>query len=259
MLSEPGNPFAPTPPPTAPTASYVHPPQPPLSIAHLLVWTAGTAVILAVGRVYFTFTELPESFRTYFNVQQLVYSPLAGAAVSSLILLVYRRLTSGPPFPAQPGHWLLLVHGLQTAVGWIAHLVLVTLRRSYLDMPGVLVLVAVCGVGAVASGVACWRLRDRGAWRLYLLVSALLDLLVAGGWLFAFYAPYIGTGYMPFAPALQILGGLLLGLALLGLVVVELVRGVRRDWLHWVGVALSLIYPVLSLVFTVLSRFLIRS
>jgi hypothetical protein len=261
-MTDAGNPFAPAPAQIpAPVEPYVHSPQPPLSIAHLLVWTAGSAVILGVAQTYARWADFPEWFRIPYQVQEVLYSPLAGAAICSLYLAAYRLLTHGPAFPVQPGHWLLLVYGLRTAFSWCGAGAVLVLDHFMIRVlgpyQGMLSVVAFCGAGAVGYGIACWRLRDRPSWRIYLLVLALLDLLVAGAWLIMLVGPLFGRdsfqqGLVSLAQAVQVVGGVLLGLVLFVLAVIELARGIRRDWLHWLGVVLSLLVSLFNVAMQVI-------
>ena len=85
-MTDAGNPFAPAPAQVpAPVEPYVHPAQPPLSIAHLLVWTAGTAVILGAGQWWLKLSEIPalgekfaaETFAQFnfgFNLDDMVFT-----------------------------------------------------------------------------------------------------------------------------------------------------------------------------------------
>lgn len=246
MHPDSGTPSAPLPTPPSPMPPSAHPPQPPLSIAHLLVWTAATAVVLRLGRHDGSTVQFPQWYQSLLIAQELVSSPIGGVAVSSLLLSVYRRLTCGPLFPSQPGHWLLVTCGIKT-IGACLPIVIFLHFRVDVRSPliGYLLLTAGYIGGAAAAVVGSWRLRDRRVWRLLLLAAGLLDLLTAA---VCWWIAFLANGLPPklLVEALQSTGGLLLALLLSIMVGAELVRGVRRDWWHWVGVAISLIQPVLT-------------
>ncbi|MCL4203316.1 MAG: hypothetical protein KJ000_12515 [Pirellulaceae bacterium] len=91
-------------------------PQPPrLQIIHLLLWTAGTAVVLGAWRGQL---NVPVDFgliRVLVIIQFFTLAPLLGAGVASLGVWAYRA-SRGIPFPFQPGHWVLVTLGLETVL-----------------------------------------------------------------------------------------------------------------------------------------------
>ena len=120
-----------------------------LSIAHLLLWTATTALVLAgLQRMWHSdlprmSPEPPESDvvvelggvrildkgRSAFRQMQLLerslsflalaFSPAYGAALAAAGLAAWRMATRRGGFPAQPGHWLLLaVASITLAMAW---------------------------------------------------------------------------------------------------------------------------------------------
>src|SRR5262245_9542230 len=91
-----------------------------LSIAHLLLWTTMTALVLMFVRAVYAPgvmpPELDDALRINIERQSqlqmsvlLVFSPAYGAALSSLCLTAWRLATRRFGFPTQPGHWLLLM------------------------------------------------------------------------------------------------------------------------------------------------------
>lgn len=98
-------------------------PQPRLGIIHIMLWTAGSAMILAMYRAMVDFDDMPEQARAQWYVMQIGYSIAYGAALAGAILFAYRRLTKGTPFPVLPGHWLLLTWGLVFIASSVGHMV----------------------------------------------------------------------------------------------------------------------------------------
>jgi hypothetical protein len=97
-------------------------PRPKLSIAHLMLWTLGTAIALALSRAQIAAFELTASdlggrfalsrLGTYFRTAVIVIAPFTGIAVA-LVIAVAWRICRRQSLPlSQPGHWILLVGGI---------------------------------------------------------------------------------------------------------------------------------------------------
>src|SRR5688572_28112648 len=105
-----------------------------LSIAHLFLWTATTAVVLthqqslkppAPDRIGFSsFLSQPGMDVEVEMAKQrqrihgrwtsrwlvdLAFSPVYGAALAGVVLAFWRLITLRFGFPTQPGHWLLIL------------------------------------------------------------------------------------------------------------------------------------------------------
>ena len=105
-----------------------------LSIAHLLLWTATTA--LAVGTIMPdpidapAPSDMPAEFRAYQDRQQQQWrvataltGPVLGAGLAALAIAAWRRHRYQPGFPTQPGHWILMIVGMCTVVAMELHLI----------------------------------------------------------------------------------------------------------------------------------------
>ena len=94
----------------------VPPTRPPgirLSIAHLMLWTLGSAIILACFRAMSSRQEeLPDAVVRLQPIYHLAYSVTLGAQLGSVLLFAVRRMRGQSGFPGQPGHWLLLIEGV---------------------------------------------------------------------------------------------------------------------------------------------------
>jgi len=62
--------------------------QPRLSIAHILVWTVGSAVVLALFRGFGNLAQVPVNQRAFLLTWILISSAVSGAAVSSVGLFM---------------------------------------------------------------------------------------------------------------------------------------------------------------------------
>ena len=238
------SPFA----PGSPFAEYYRPPR--LGIIHLLAWTAATAVLLKFSMgmqmigargVASTSPELDIAFQAF----RFLYSAAHAAGIVGsgvLLLAMIRRL----PGRFQPGHWLVLIETL-TALLWLLSWGLCVVLPETTGVtrgalfPWILVvdgLVAIlCSGGYFYAAVA---FRGDKRWKICLGVLAGVGL-VGGLW-------YVGINVLG-SPRWSFdfpLGSLIVGLSLLVAVVVDLCRGPRRDWLHWLGVAIVATEVVLA-------------
>ena len=107
--------------PAAPAAPAT--PRLRLSIAHLLLWMAATAVVVTLfpkgwlsgpddrnsPEVY---GRLLQQRRTLERLSVVAVAPCYGAAVASLLVAGVRLLWRRPGFPSLPGHWPLINLGL---------------------------------------------------------------------------------------------------------------------------------------------------
>ena len=208
-----------------------------LSITHLLIWTALSAVLLAIDRAT---SQLPHLETSAFGQMiAFIYAPLFGAGVFALLLAAWRATNGGPRFPSQPGHWLLVISGIQS----LLHLSI-----------GLIVAVAQLGVswellqlGRLCEELACGTLlvlaiRDsRRSWRVAFvcgLISYVFSL--AGTALMQFgvfdFSPEREEGYLHWLTLLVCLCA----------VFDDCLTRAPRDYLHWMGLAVRFSY--LSLV-----------
>ncbi len=85
--------------------------QPRLGIIHLMLWTAGTAIVLTIDRI--AQDLVPEESSPLDSIRpwmSAAWAVVIGPAIATWAVLIRRRLR-GIRFPTQPGEWLLLVSG----------------------------------------------------------------------------------------------------------------------------------------------------
>src|SRR5947199_309757 len=89
------------------------PPRNRLTIAHLMLWTIGTAIALGFYRALAINREgQSERIIAVSQILALIYSVPAGARIGGFLLFALKRLQGQRGFPSQPGQWLLVVEGL---------------------------------------------------------------------------------------------------------------------------------------------------
>ena len=217
-----------------PAAIATDPPLERLSIAHLMVWTLGSAIILALHRWSWQF--LPGQAADQVSVREaiaLINSLGGGAAVGGLLLMIWRGLRGGPAFPRQAGHWVLVISGAASLFSWGVYAVFFAGGDDYSRSNYVLYRM-IAGTAAIALiGVGLARLNEPPRWRVALWLwllgyAAALALLGTGG-------PYwFQQGKQPLYIDSALLAAANLPLLIAGLL--DLFQPTRRDYLHWTGV-----------------------
>ena len=262
-LQSPGkSPFA----PGSPFAAHYLPPR--LGIIHLLAWTAATALLVIF---WMATTEMigddggdsiPRAIRV---AQQVVWSiqltALAAGLVGTGILLLakIRRLRGR----FQPGHWLLLISTLIWApsllVPWALFLLIGT--PDSVDTPSASSLVWISrtwnlvttSTSFAAYFFATFVCKAGNRWRICFAVLAAFGLMQT----FRYVGALFSVSLFWWTKPLQY-RSLIVGAVLLMAVLIDLRRGPRRDWLHWLGVAIIATGVLLSVAWWVWSTFAAR-
>jgi len=245
------------------------PPRNRLTIAHLMLWTLGTAIALALYRAYTPLGEASADNRTQAIWQSLAfgYCLPAGARIGGLLLFGVHYLRRNQAFPSQPGHWLLVIEGLSAVLSWAGRAVAIFAQNGqqggldgWAAAQIVNCLVTTIAYGAVAirdsrvesmpwNGVL-WLLTVEHAAALLTVTAILLQGLGAGTSSFrsppAFLAIY--SVQATCCPAL-----LVVLLPLAG--IFDPVRR-QRDFLHWTGIGCMVVSGLLNLAVPFLSQLL---
>src|SRR5438132_3400288 len=109
------------------TLSTQPPPRNRLSIAHLMLWTLGSAIALAFYRAMAIDKQANERLVAVSRIYALLYSLLAGPKVGGLLLFTWRKVRGIAGFPTQPGHWLLVLEGASAMLAWLGRTAVVML------------------------------------------------------------------------------------------------------------------------------------
>jgi len=217
-------------------APQIPPPAPAnrLSIAHLLLWTATTAVVLGFIRhaaPHFTPTSATTAQHALYLWLQysLLYavSPAFGAVLAGMVLAIWRLATRRFGFPAQPGHWLLL----------ILFVIPLVVGAVWLRLPehgGIVVVFVTLILLTALSSAAVVQTRRPTRWRLTFALAAwgLGGIVVSLALQFVFATP---AATMPAVlGGLSVVSGVMAGLAA---GILDLTAPERYDTFHWTGVA----------------------
>jgi len=221
----------------SPASSPVHAKQPlpgiRLSIFHVMLWTATTGVLFGILRPTFqhdfSIGGAESGVRDFkivlFKVALAVFTPLWGAALAGFLLAVWRLVRPGPSFPAQPGHWLLIIVGGRVLV-FIASLILARMRLVYSDSPALklihflnwVVPITLCALAAT------WICRHKFYAWLVPIVGVAIPLI-----------GYFDLSVVMSAVAFSIISAITFT-AFVGAIIADIVQGSRRDFFHWAGV-----------------------
>ena len=192
-------------------------PDPPLGVAHLLIWTAGCAVYFAVMRALLPVERIDD------EVGVLILDGFAkGAGLAGIGLLIGRRFR-GMTFPRYAGEWLLVAVGARFLLESAA--IALNLRAS----------------PALYAAINCC-----------VLIPPALLLKASHIWRAVFCAMVIAYAILPLTNMLAVLAGInipdtwhegyvirvreVIVVTMVAIVLVIEIRSKKRaPWTHWVG------------------------
>ena len=230
-------------------------PQPPrnrLSIAHLMLWTLGSAIILASFRAFANQPQQDQGrLGMILSVFYLAYCLPLGAQVGSVAIWAMQRWRGTRIFPTQPGHWLLLIEGVSGLLSWLGYaIVFGTTNLLSLETYGQGSLWLLAQIPpltiALVLYVGSWRRfrEEGGMWGVTGLMLVLQHVviltpavvLVLAEW---FLGPR-SSDFYPYGPFefQSRCCGPVSGIAVLIAGIADLsTRAAERDYLHWAGIA----------------------
>jgi len=250
---------------------YFCPPR--LGISHLLIWTAVVAVYLKLFVAVEAFhgetatqLQLPQAVSILLHMSMFVYSVTHAAAIVGVFILLRAKIR-GCPGRLQPGHWFVLAGGVASLAILSSHLLLLAFMAKD-DSSSVQSIVSwttsVFGVQMILQmGIylcATWASKGSKRWQVpfaLLATASLLHAFMIFGirkllmpllwWI------YVSLGSFNVVDAVFVVRRVFSVAAiviLLVAVVLDLINRERRDWLHWVGIAVifmtTLVQPAIS-------------
>ena len=231
--------------------------RPRLSIAHLMLWTLGTAIVLAFSRAQIAMLEPArtsidnfveaDALGTVQKVTAIAVSPFTGLAVALLIAVAWRLVRRGPLLLVQPGHWLLLIAGVtflkNVAVqlaGYGVMRALMVDERIELMLSFRSIVDAMGSAAIAALYLIAWeRTAQPPRWRVYFLAGSAVFWLVAIGTLLILATNFVEQGQSALMVTIAVLGVPLVIVFLVSFpwaVGRDIWNKQRRDMLHWAGV-----------------------
>ncbi len=240
--------------PTAAAPMLEARPLPRLGISHLLLWMLCTSLYSAVTRQsleglsaqWETQDEVTVAMRAGLilaYVRLVFWDCQIGAAWAGAAVLLFTRIRGAAPLLRQPGHWILLVVGMQAGIFMLLNF----LPLQILDNDFILSIrffrTSLLMAMAALYATAAWRSRSR-RWTVFfaaLVMQQIFDSLIP----FAFSAvawfqgnPGITVSFVRWT---QVGAGILVAIAavtLVAAIILDIRDRQNRDWLHWLGVAI---------------------
>ena len=243
---------------------YYHPPK--LSLEHRVAWFVLASACLVISYLQGSFRfETWDLGSTILKANLLLGIVFVSAGVLGTFIIARDKLrrVSGR---LQPGHWLLIIVSMTCLVSWLLVVitrllfgppeVIIASPGDTFDPPGIWYILRWHTVGfatAIAYLVMAFRIRERLIWSLLALVLAIMTI---GGvlWQLASAYAFCGSTWIERHHADILLGASQwIGIAALIIVTICLLKDHnqhrRRDWLHWLGVTLLVVWIWIS-VFT---------
>jgi hypothetical protein len=231
-----------------PTPEYLQPPR--LGIIHLLALMTVTAVLLSFNKS----VMLPQkqqipmiAWSASILIMILSAADIVGASI--LLNVRYHRI----PGHFQPGHWILIYSGI-AILGVIAWQSIVVLCVTHFGLSVMnytafkLLYIASVVVQVILFFWFASRIPEPGRWKLFFKFRAwlviyllIVYLLIIGNVLFIRGSYYSSMWPRLFFEELPTV-------ILAWVAILDLIRGARRDWLHWLGVCNALLLNMCSFI-----------
>jgi hypothetical protein len=213
-----------------------------LTIAFLLLWMLGTSAELADD--YWQLAAVQDAAPAklfYWNTHMLVFSPLHGAALAYAILVIGRLCLRRESGVTAPGHWFLAIHGSYGLIAWTYLLLILPVPIEFFQTVPRWIYLAkdtlIYGSLMLLAAYGMFVMRANLAWRFMLLLLAVVKgEALLREWVFTFIR---GSSWFSDEIIDGIFGKTLYSspaLAAIGGIVIDIRRGEKRDFLHWVGV-----------------------
>ncbi|MCA9259475.1 MAG: hypothetical protein KDA61_09760 [Planctomycetales bacterium] len=221
---------------------------PRLRITYLLLWTFCSAIYLALQRYWATHFGPGDQYEAAVLVSALVGGMVNGAALTGVIILARTRLGVHEPLCREPGHWLALVVAFTSFFKWVTAWLLglagaisgEAMQPIYCFVLFVTVVICLWASGRVED----WR------WKPFFAATATLTLMKLGAnavlWL-----DENSYGLFEMMHRLYSLSDLVLCLWVVVISATERREHIRRDWLHWAGVAVFAVSQYQSLMWMI--------
>jgi hypothetical protein len=209
--------------------------QPPLSISHLLVWTALSAAMMWLRTWEDRFAQARDIFGTSQVMWRAFVAIYSGACAGGLMVFASRRLR-GMQFPVAPGDWIWVWQGvsvlsampLETAYWYCV-------KTSMQSSSVAATLVATqYFISAISFAVPAFFCQETGAWKWFLWTTAALVSLGAVGTVLSVMSGSAVT--VKSWSAVSLVRHMVIAALLAWAVAADLRNHVRRMWSHWAGV-----------------------
>jgi hypothetical protein len=239
---------------------------PPIGIKHIFIWMTLTAAAVSVENwLYpglYSIAMGDEINHGLLAASQTLTSAIAAMQLTAMWVLVQHRDRSQGFFrqrlPSQPGHWSVWISVLSMVMSVYAivvyqldaffdfHSIDWTLGtwRVYIWTKNLFSFVVTVGIAAAVYAIAARN--NRGMWRWLFAALGLTSVLcwfaraAANQWI----APN-GTNVDMIYGTIYTVASVP-SFAMMLLAIAEFRNGIRRDWIHWIGIVAYVLVPLLS-------------
>lgn len=205
---------------------------------HLMLWTFCSGVVLSLMRVIQSLqNDLPEGSAAVQQASSVLHGVIAGAAFTGAIVLLHARRKSVKPMLRHPGHWLVTINSAFMAAYLMVAITLMPLSDGFTSRPWMFLPFSLLYMGA-AIAYAFASKSSPGRWKVFLGAAGLLA--GASGLLYGaifFKSPIFFDRFFAAFSTVSTWGPLLLTVWAAVIAVVDFAHGVKRDWMHWLGVS----------------------
>jgi len=211
--------------------------EPPLSISHILVWTALSGALMCwmnweaklEGQALPTSAPLQLGTRAFWAMS-------GGASLGGVLLLLRRRMRRSVSRPMAPGEWLWFTQGACMLLSVAAGSVFIPLFMN--PRSATYVLAAYYGMTYLSATLIfllpAVRCNHGGPWKFLFWTASVLEALSAV--LFAWMIIATPTGLSPRSWSVANLARqTILAAALIWALASDRRQGAKRPWTHWVG------------------------
>ena len=214
-----------------------------VTLAQFVLWTFATCIVLTHESWRLKSNpDLSATFQIYFNVNLLLGAPIQGACVAGLLLWAWKHVRGGQQLNTSPGHWLLIILGAKFVAGAADSYFVETLgKETYQSLPNWAWMMRLALFRAFEISLLCAAVlgfRGQFLWQTAFAVmmlgplanivhSSLVVNTRGDAWFLNEIAWGVSDRILSSLPALVTIAAL----------ISDRRRGVRHDFLHFVGAA----------------------
>jgi hypothetical protein len=216
------------------------------------LWTFATCVVLSHNTWSLgPLEDFEPAQRAYFQIHVLLWAPLHGAGLAALLLWAWRRVRAGEQIGAHPGHWFLIILGVDNAFGIADDWLLAGLSESEVQAvpdwawTAHRYLIRAFGIAFYCAAVA--QFRGFRWWQAAFALMALYPLsdIVHIEIIARFFRAWFVNQGPVWGTAIRMLHSAAI-VFVIAAIVSDRRRGVRRDFLHFAGAATIMVQGILE-------------
>jgi hypothetical protein len=224
-----------------------------LGVIHFLLWMLGCAAAVTGYRVFTNWELVAAEDVLFIRMMHLGMGMAYGVGVVTFYVLWCSWRRRDGAFPAHPGHWMLLL-GLAAALldGAATLLVRGAVKLAWIAPWEEWYIIQVLGFAAGSFVIVVFLCRARVEWRWRAIWMMILVLTASRSALWLLFWLNYRVGWPPgisyTLPANVEAACMAAGaVALVGAIWCDAARKIRRDWLHWTGIAVWLAMAAVEL------------